>query len=269
MTNASDEPQSNTRVGGLTGVASLAGLAMLLLIGAGWGWSAHRGRAEAEAALAAAVAERDAAVQAADAAKVQLAKAQAASSAGTAKVAELEQQVQALDGLLAGASADLSRLRAELASRAEAEATVAAEKAEEATSQPQPAIAAVEPAAAPPAAVPAPPPPAKPESLTITFDVNSSYLPDDLNGRLRALAQRLEPDRSYHVKLVGAVGGGVAGKSVDEAQRYNRWMAERRIERVANYLQRTTKADKLKIAREFAANDPSRRVVVEVTAAVD
>ena len=73
----------------------------------------------------------------------------------------------------------------------------AAEKVEEATSQAQPAIAAVEPAAAAPVVVPAPP---KPQTLTITFDVNSSYLPDDLNGRLRALAQKLEADRSYQVE---------------------------------------------------------------------
>jgi hypothetical protein len=274
MTDAQELPEPKPQSGGLSEFAVPAVLAALLLLAATWGWSAHRSKAEAEAALATAVAERDAAVQAVEQSKGELTKAQAAANAGEVRVAELEQQVAALDGLLAGANAELTRLRTESATRpapaAAAAPAVAAEKVEEATSQAQPAIAAVEPAAAAPVATPTPASPPKPETLTITFDVNSSYLPDDLNGRLRALARKLEADRSYQVKLVGAVGtGDVAGRSADEARRYNRWIAERRVERVADYLQRTASAAELKIERRFAANDPSRRVQVVVTPAVD
>ena len=128
------------------------------------------------------------------------------------------------------------------------------------------ALGSVEPAAAPPAPEPA----AEPERLTITFEVNSSFLPSGLDGRLHALAEKLGPDRGYAVRLVGSVGNDdVAGKSADEALRYNRWIAERRVERVADYLQRTAKGPDLKIVREFAADDPSRRVLVEVTPVTD
>ena len=123
----------------------------------------------------------------------------------------------------------------------------------------------MEPAAAPPAQ-PAPEPASVPEKLAITFDVNSSYLPASLGGRLRELAEGLEPGRSYRVELVGTVGtGDVAGQSAEEALRYNRWMAERRMSRVAEFLQKTAKAEGLEIRQDFALNDPSRQVVVEVS----
>ena len=135
-----------------------------------------------------------------------------------------------------------------------------------ATAETVAALGSVEPAAAPPAPEPA----AEPERLTITFEVNSSFLPSGLDGRLHALAEKLGPDRGYAVRLVGSVGNDdVAGKSADEALRYNRWIAERRVERVADYLQRTAKGPDLKVVREFAADDPSRRVLVEVTPVTD
>ena len=126
-----------------------------------------------------------------------------------------------------------------------------------------PPVAAVEPAAAPPVAEPAAASAA--QSLAIVFDVNSSYLPDSLDGRLRDLAARLEPGRDYEVELVGSVGNGdVEGKSAEEALRYNRWMAERRMTRVAEFLQKNAKAGDLTIKQDFALNDQSRRVLVEV-----
>ena len=193
--------------------------------------------------------------------------------------------MQALDRLLAGANADVTRLRSELlaqtaaARAAPAPDPAAAPAPAESVAVPDPAPAAepasvesvaalgsVEPAAAPPTPEPA----AEPERLTITFKVNSSILPSGLDGRLRALAEQLAADDSYAVRLVGSVGNDdIAGKSAEDALRYNRWIAERRVERVAGYLQRTAKGQDLKIAREFAANDPSRRVLVEVTPVAD
>ena len=276
MTDAQELPEPRPQGGGRCGFAVPGVLAALLLLAASWGWTAQRGKAEAETALEAAVAERDAAVQTVEQSKGELGKAQAEASAGEARITELEQQVAALDGLLAGANAELARLRTAPATRAApaaeaaAAASATAEKVEEATSQAQPAIASVEPAAAAPVVAPAAASPPKPQTLTITFDVNSSYLPDDLNGRLRALAGKLEPDHSYQVRLVGAVGSGdVSGRPADEARRYNRWLAERRIERVADYLRRTARAADLTIERRFAANDSSRQVQVQVTPVVD
>jgi outer membrane protein OmpA-like peptidoglycan-associated protein len=104
------------------------------------------------------------------------------------------------------------------------------------------------------------------ESLTVTFDVNSSYLPASLDGRLRRLAERLERGRRYEVELTASVGAGPVANAEDPdaAARYNAWLAERRLDRVATFLQDNAEADALAIEREFAAGDPSRRVVVRV-----
>ena len=125
-----------------------------------------------------------------------------------------------------------------------------------ATPAPAPTASEAQPA---PAAGPAP---AKAESLTITFDVNSSYLPADLGGGLKRLADRLQPGQAYAVELTGAVGGDAA--SQDEDARYNHWLAERRMGRVAEFLRKNAETERLEIKQTFAANDPSRRVVVQV-----
>ena len=67
-------------------------------------------------------------------------------------------------------------------------------------------------------------------------------MPPGLDRRLHALGEQLSADHSYAVRLVGSVGNDdVAGKSAEDALRYNRWIAERLVERVADYLQRTAK----------------------------
>ena len=274
-------PEGRRRIGWLA-----AAVAIILAVAAGgWGWSAQRRAGTAEQALAAVAAERDAATAAAGQRQEMLAQAEAAAKAGDARVVELEQQIQALDSLLQGANADVTRLRSELAAR-DAAPTVAVEAndgsgavtgslgtTETATLAPveppapaapgaepeTPALAAVEPAAAPAA------PEIEPETLAIVFDVNSSYLPASLDGRLRELAAKLEPGRAYEIALVGAVGNGdVEGKSAEEALRYNRWMAERRVSRVAEFLENNAKAGKLTIRQDFALNDQSRQVLVEI-----
>ncbi|HEX6011933.1 MAG TPA: hypothetical protein VFY87_09075, partial [Geminicoccaceae bacterium] len=90
-------------------------------------------------------------------------------------------------------------------------------------------------AAAGPAA-PGPEPAAGPAvgtaSLTVTFEVNSSYLPASLDGRLRRFAAGLEPGRRYEVELTASVGTGPVANARDAgaAARYNRWLAERRMD---------------------------------------
>ena len=277
-------PEGSRRIGWLA-----AAVALILAVAAGgWGWSAQRRAGTAEQALAAVAAERDAATAAAGQRQELLAQAEAAAKAGDARVVELEQQIQALDSLLQGANADVTRLRSELAAR-DAAPTVAAGAAPTVATEANdgsraatgslgttetPTLAAVDagrPGAEPdasaavePAAAPAAPE-VEPETLAIVFDVNSSYLPASLDGRLRELAAKLEPGRAYEVALVGSVGNGdVEGKSAEEALRYNRWMAERRVSRVAEFLQNNAKAGKLTIRQDFALNDQSRQVLVEV-----
>lgn len=123
-----------------------------------------------------------------------------------------------------------------------------------------------EPAAGPTVAEPAAKPaPAPPQTLTITFDVNSSYFPDSLNGRLRGLASRLKPGHTYAVELTGSVGNDpVANGDPGDAASYNRWIAERRVDRVADFLRANAKAGDLTMKRAYARNDPSRRVVVKI-----
>jgi hypothetical protein len=270
-----------------------AALALMLAVGAGvWGWTAQHGAGDAREALASAIAERDQAVAEARQWRTLLDQAETAAQSTDAKVAELEQRVQSLDELLQTANMDVSRLESEVATRdaedvsseepPEAAAAIAVGEAPAAGGSlgmvaPAP-VAAVEPAAAPPAetapagAAPTPLVAAAPavaggpaQKLSVVFDVNSSYLPASLDGRLRDLAAKLEPSQSYLVELVGSVGHpDVEGQSAEEALRYNRWMAERRMTRVAEYLQKNTKAEKLTFRQNFALNDPSRQVLVEV-----
>ena len=260
-----------------------AALAVMLAVGAGvWGWTAQNRVGGAEDALASALGEREQAVAEARQWRTLLDQAESAAQATDAKVAELEQRVQSLDELLQTANMEVSRLESELAARApeeaggaaasEALAAIGVAEVPAAGSLGTVAPAAMEPAAAPAAepalaevAVVAPAPGPAPAKLAIVFDVNSSYLPASLDGRLRDLAAGLDPGHSYRVELVGSVGHpDVEGQPAEEALRYNRWMAERRMTRVAEYLQKNTKAEKLSFRQDFALNDPSRRVLVEV-----
>jgi hypothetical protein len=253
-------PEGSSRIGWIAAAAAL----VLVIAAGGWGWSAQRRAATTEQVLAAVSAERDAAMSTAEQRQALINDAETAAQATEARLADLGQQLEA-------ANAEVTRLQDELAAReAAAAAPPTAPAGSLGATAPEseaPSVAAIEPAAAPPAVEPEPAP--APETLTITFDVNSSYLPS-LDGRLRDLASNLEPGRSYEVLLTGSVGAGdVEGQSAEEALRYNRWMAERRVDRVAEYLQKNAKVEDLSIKQDFAMNDPSRRVVVQVRPAQD
>ena len=168
-----------------------------------------------------------------------LTQAETARSALEAREKELEGQLseareetQRLQTAVTAASAPPS---AAPAPSAPAAATVAAASppgaSPDAAAMPKPAAG---PTVAEPAAKPAPAPP---QTLTITFDVNSSYFPDSLNGRLRDLASRVKPGHTYAVELTGSVGNDpVANGDPGDAATYNRWIAERRVDRVADFL---------------------------------
>ncbi len=98
-------------------------------------------------------------------------------------------------------------------------------------------------------------------SLAVTFDVNSSFFPSGTSGELRAFLEALPAAGAVEIELAGAVGtGAVRGASDEEAQRYNAWMAERRIERVAEWLEANAGDRQLTLTPRLVDNDPSREV---------
>ena len=152
----------------------------------------------------------------------------------------------------------MARLKDELEAKT-AEAVEAAFSAPPAASAPSAVTPAAPWAAEANAASPAP---AKVENLTITFDANSSYFPADLGGNLKRLADRLQPGTAYAVELTGSrrrrcrvPGRGCTLRSLARRAPHEprRW-----------FLQKNAETERLEIKQAFAANDPSRRVVVEV-----
>ena len=68
--------------------------------------------------------------------------------------------------------------------------------------------------------------------------------------------------RPYRLALQAAVSDdGVKGAKPKEAERYNRWLAERRLDRVATWLREHAELE-LAIEPGFIEHDPSRRVTL-------
>ncbi len=139
----------------------------------------------------------------------------------------------------------------------------------------RPAPTAKAPAVAEPVQVAAKPAPAsrtaaatgKPENIAIVFPTNSSYLPPGAGQQLRGLLRALGEGGSYEVVLQSSVSGSqevVGAESAEEAKRYNQWLAERRLERVQDWLGRNAAGRTLSIKPDYRANDNSRQVVVRV-----
>jgi hypothetical protein len=106
--------------------------------------------------------------------------------------------------------------------------------------------------------------------LVITFATNSSYFPPGTSNRLRQLLAEADPTQRYHLSVQVAVSGSrkvVGAKSAQEAARYNRWLAERRLERLERWLHENGNPETLSIRPEYLADDESRRVVVRVVPA--
>lgn len=241
-------------------------LALLLAVAlGGYAWNARGRVAALEQALATATAERDAALTATGEAQAALGGLQGEHATLDARRLALEEELARLQAAAAttppaagAAPATITDLP-ELA-RLQAEAAGPAPDPEPAAA-PTPLVTAPAPEPAPPPAAAAAPP----ETLTITFDVNSSYFPASLDGRLRQLAARLQPGQAYAVQLTGSVGTDpVANGTPGAAAAYNRWIAERRMTRVADFLQDNSDTRSLSIEQSFATSDSSRRVVVEV-----
>ncbi len=108
---------------------------------------------------------------------------------------------------------------------------------------------------------------AKPQALVITFPTNSSYFPPDTSTQLGALLHQAANDQRLEVVLEASVSGSekvVGAESPEEAAQYNHWLAERRVERVRDWLDQNAKGKTLVIKPEYRANDELRQVVVRL-----
>ena len=107
----------------------------------------------------------------------------------------------------------------------------------------------------------------KEERLVIVFPTNSSYFPPGTGSQLRSLLRTLGQDRRYEVVLESSVSGSqkvVGAESAEEAAKYNKWLATRRVERVRDWLDQNAAGRGLVVKPEYHANDESRQVVVRV-----
>ncbi len=121
---------------------------------------------------------------------------------------------------------------------------------------PGPAVAALEPEPELEAA----------SATELVFDNNSSYLPDGASKQLKRWIASLPKARGYRIELAAAVGTADA-KTTDpkQAARYGRWLAERRLGRISEWLEKNVEVRDLQLQQKFLENDSSRRVVVRAS----
>jgi outer membrane protein OmpA-like peptidoglycan-associated protein len=105
------------------------------------------------------------------------------------------------------------------------------------------------------------------DNVVITFATNSSYFPPGTERRLSSLLGDTASGGRYRIQVEVGVSGSdtvVGATTPEEARRYNRWLAERRLDRVREWLEENVKDRQLEIEPVFQANDSSRRVVVRI-----
>jgi len=124
------------------------------------------------------------------------------------------------------------------------------------------------PSSRPPAASAAPM--AAEDGLAITFATNSSYFPPGTSKQLRSLIRGIAAGERYRVVLQASVSGSdkvVGASTPEEARRYNRWLAERRVERVQTWLNENAVGADLVIEPQYLPGHEERTVVVRVAPA--
>lgn len=98
--------------------------------------------------------------------------------------------------------------------------------------------------------------------LAVLFDINSSFLAPAAISALRDLVAELPAGRSYRLALRAALSDDrVKGAKLKEAARYNRWLAERRLDRVTAWLHQNARAE-IAVEPSFIERDSSRRVTI-------
>jgi outer membrane protein OmpA-like peptidoglycan-associated protein len=106
---------------------------------------------------------------------------------------------------------------------------------------------------------------ATPEPLIVHFANNSSFFPKRVAEQLGRLADGLAADVAYEVALEASVSVEALGDgSTAKARDYNVWLAERRVRRVREALERHAGGRALTFRSELVDGDSSRRVVVRI-----
>jgi hypothetical protein len=108
------------------------------------------------------------------------------------------------------------------------------------------------------------------DGLAITFATNSSYFPPGTSKQLRSLIRGIAAGERYRVVLQASVSGSdkvVGASTPEEARRYNRWLAERRVERVQTWLNENAVGADLVIEPQYLPGHEERTVVVRVAPA--
>ena len=98
----------------------------------------------------------------------------------------------------------------------------------------------------------------------IVFAMNSSFFVSGDYDELRRLVSALPGRGALQVAIAATVSDEpLRNGDVTEAERYNLWLAERRAERVAEWL-RGRLGERAAIATDLLPHDPSRRVTVAI-----
>jgi outer membrane protein OmpA-like peptidoglycan-associated protein len=150
---------------------------------------------------------------------------------------------------------------------AEAAGAAGSQKAPEESVAPAPEV----PPPAPPDAAPPRPAPAvaarEPSSATtasVPFDVNSSFLSKAATERLREIAAVVRGGGRFTIELTASVGGEVKDASGQQADRYNHWMAERRIGRVTDWLRQNSGSATLEFKSGFVTQSGPPQIEVKL-----
>ena len=105
-------------------------------------------------------------------------------------------------------------------------------------------------------------------ALEIVFDVNSSILPNGADDQLRTFIQTLDKDESYVLRVQTSVDSDssvIGADSVDETERYNLWLAERRFKRVEAWLQENADGRQFTLEPSIIESEDSRYVRIELS----
>jgi hypothetical protein len=105
---------------------------------------------------------------------------------------------------------------------------------------------------------------AEPSRLEIVFDVNSSFLPPGAAAELAAFLEAQPAELPLVVDIAASAGGKVKDATPEQARRYNRWMADRRIGRIGEQLARYAPSRVELGETRYLDEDEGRRLIVTV-----
>lgn len=100
------------------------------------------------------------------------------------------------------------------------------------------------------------------QAMEVIFQLNSSYLPAGAADELGRFLDRLPQQGTVELEARATVSDdGVKEADSTAAQRYNRWLAERRLARVEEFLERHGNG-RIKVSSSLLEHDSSRRVLL-------